>query len=86
MAPTPSTPQNPERPLPLGWNALVNHAKKEVLVCGFYKTPGKSFSTLEILTKPSLAEITAFAAEVEYKVVYPPTFKSDSIAPLAPQG
>lgn len=67
-----TTPNLPEKELPLGWNALLNHAKKTALVCGEYKTKGKAFSTLEILNKPTRAELDARILELGYETIIPP--------------
>lgn len=66
-----TTPNLPEKELPLGWNALLNHAKKTALVCGEYKTKGKAFSTLEILNKPTRAELDARILELGYEPIIP---------------
>lgn len=66
-----SNPNLPEQELPLGWNALLNHGKKTALVCGEYKTKGKAYSTLEVLNKPTQAELAARILELGYAAVEP---------------
>lgn len=70
-SPSPTSHNFPEIVLPLGWNALVNHAKKEAIVCGEYKVTGKAFTRLELMTKPTKQELVDAIEAIGYKVVFP---------------
>jgi hypothetical protein len=62
----------PEKELPLGWNALLNHEKKTALICGEYKThKGKAFSILEVVNKPTKAELDAHIEGLGYTPLVP---------------
>lgn len=60
-----------EREIPLGWNALVNNERKTVLIIGEYKNKGKLLSVLELVTKPTKAELDAYVTALGYEVVIP---------------
>jgi hypothetical protein len=72
----------PEKELPLGWNALLNHEKKTGLVCGEYRIKGKAFSFLEVVNKPTKAELDAHIEGLGYTPVFP----SRPTTPPAEQG
>lgn len=62
----------PEREIPVGWNALVNHTAKTFLKIGEFKSKGKLNSALELVTKPTEAELDAHAETLAgYKVELP---------------
>ena len=66
----------PEREIPLGWNALVNHDAKTVLLIGKFEAKGKLFSALELVNKPTQEELDAHVATLAgYKVNTPPAPK-----------
>jgi hypothetical protein len=65
--------ENPQIDFPLGWNALLNHNAKTLLICGENKT-GNAYArtTLELLNKATKEELLAKAAELGYAVIDPP--------------
>jgi hypothetical protein len=74
--------ENPQIDFPLGWNALVNHKAKTVLVCG-ENTTGKAYAktTLEHQNRATKQELLAYAAGLGYAVIDPP--KPNKPAPSA---
>lgn len=53
--------------VPLGWNALINHADKVALILGNNKSIKSSANTaLELLTKPTEAELRSAVQALGY--------------------
>lgn len=57
--------------LPVGWNALVNAEKKTALVIGEYKYVSEANTALNLLTKPTEAELNAAIVEQCLTAIYP---------------
>jgi hypothetical protein len=81
---TNNQPTFPEVKLPLGWNALINDAKKTALICGEYKVVGKAFTILKVLNKPTKDELLAAIETLGYTSTFPSQVVAPPAQPPAP--
>lgn len=61
----------PETELQLGWNALLDPVKKTALICGEYRVKGIARTGLQIVNKPTKAELDAHIAGLGYTPILP---------------